>query len=106
MTPPLIVIVLSRLDRGIQSATEMLSSVEKAWGQGVAHSFPHMAGLCLANALVETFVAICFLIFAVHTFSVMNFFFWRIQICMLVRNSVNCIIDWNAENMITYLLSE
>jgi len=34
-TPPLILIVYSRLDRGVQSPTEMLPSLEK-WGDGVA----------------------------------------------------------------------
>jgi len=38
LTPPLILIVLSSLDRGIQSAMEMLPSLVKA-GEGVAHTF-------------------------------------------------------------------
>ena len=52
-TPPLILIVFSGLDRGIQSATEMLLSLEKE-GEGVAHSFnctPSTWMVCLANAL-------------------------------------------------------
>ena len=57
--PPLILIVYSRLDRGIQSATEMLPSLGKG-GDGVTHSFnctppPYKAGLCLAHALVLSF---------------------------------------------------
>ena len=55
-TPPLILIVLSRLDRGTQSATEMLP-LER--GRGVAHSFncmPAFVNMRLANALVFIFV--------------------------------------------------
>jgi len=47
---PLILIVYNMLNRGIQSATEMLLSLEKG-NNGVAHSFncpPLSSGLCLA----------------------------------------------------------
>jgi len=52
-TLPLILIVYSRLDRGIQSPTEMLPSLEK--GAMVVHSFncqPPYGSLCFADTLV------------------------------------------------------
>ena len=55
-TSPLISIVLSRLDRGIQSVTEMLPSLDKG-GNCVAHGFnctplTRLPNMCLADALV------------------------------------------------------
>jgi len=58
-TAELLVIVYSRLDRGIQSATEMLPSLEKGC-EDVAHSFdspasPYGGYFVLLTHLLNTF---------------------------------------------------
>ena len=56
-TPPLILIVLSRLGRGIQSATEMLLFKQRG---GVAHSFNCTpAGLSICILLMHLFSSFC-----------------------------------------------
>jgi len=56
-TPPLILIVLSRLGRGIQSATEMLLFKQR---RGVAHSFNCTpAGLSICILLMHLFSSFC-----------------------------------------------
>ena len=62
LTPPLILIVLSRLDRRIESGTEILPSFEKRGEGTLPHSFncppphasPHMVDMHLANAVVTS----------------------------------------------------
>jgi len=62
-TLPLILIVLSRLDGGMQSVTEMLPSIEKG-SEGVAHNFncallSCMPDMRLADAFVFIVVHLC-----------------------------------------------
>ena len=53
-TRPLILIVLSRLDRGIQSATEMLP-LKRGRGVAVLTAPPRLSDMRLADALVSDF---------------------------------------------------
>jgi len=65
-TPPLILILLSRLDRGIQSATEMLSkksSLEKGASNSFNCSHPMAGIVLLTHLLFILFLPIWFLSF-------------------------------------------